>query len=426
VAASADGDTAWVGASNDGAGLGAVWVFSRDAQGTWTQSEKIVPPTSGFQFFGSSLAVASSTSTLIVGAPGVNTVYTYDGSQAPEVVSISDAEQFGTSVAIDSAGTVAVVGAPVAANGVGGVYVLTRPAVGSSWTTLGPFSGTGRVGNSHQGGSVAASGDGNTVLVGGTGNDQGVGAFWTFTRSADTKEWVPMGEAVVPSDHKGASSVGSAVAISGDGQTALVGGSNDNGANGAAWVFTRSGSVWKQQQTLRNNLAAAAEGATVALTPDAKAALVGAPDADSKGVASVGTVLWFQRAPVACATITGRSFFADNTGSLTLSCQSQEACRGHGNPSLDQLAEELFCKANRSTRGICSAGTCRTGFCVPAKLSTRPFTLELSACQWKPDPKCHSGQGSCTCNWEIVRGSVGCGCRCPTADETSFEDDGCS
>src|SRR6516162_6655153 len=46
---------------------------------------------------------------------------------------------------------------------------------------------------------------------------------------------------------------GVSVALSGDGNTAIVGGPNDNfsaGNNsgaGAAWVFTQSGSVWTQQ-----------------------------------------------------------------------------------------------------------------------------------------------------------------------------------
>ena len=44
-----------------------------------------------------------------------------------------------------------------------------------------------------------------------------------------------------------ATSQGQSVALSGDGNTALVGGFGDNADNGAAWVFTRSGGVWAQQ-----------------------------------------------------------------------------------------------------------------------------------------------------------------------------------
>ena len=37
------------------------------------------------------------------------------------------------------------------------------------------------------------------------------------------------------------------MALSADGNTALIGGPGDNGGVGAAWVFTRSGSTWTQQ-----------------------------------------------------------------------------------------------------------------------------------------------------------------------------------
>jgi hypothetical protein len=40
---------------------------------------------------------------------------------------------------------------------------------------------------------------------------------------------------------------GESVALAADGNTALIGGGADNGNDGAAWVFTRSGGVWKQQ-----------------------------------------------------------------------------------------------------------------------------------------------------------------------------------
>src|SRR5450759_3476611 len=44
---------------------------------------------------------------------------------------------------------------------------------------------------------------------------------------------------------------GGSVSLSADGNTAIVGGSGDNGTAGAAWVWTRSGGVWTQQRTKR-------------------------------------------------------------------------------------------------------------------------------------------------------------------------------
>src|ERR1700690_4318805 len=40
---------------------------------------------------------------------------------------------------------------------------------------------------------------------------------------------------------------GSSVALSADGNTAIIGGFYDNNLLGAAWVFTRTGGVWSQQ-----------------------------------------------------------------------------------------------------------------------------------------------------------------------------------
>jgi hypothetical protein len=46
--------------------------------------------------------------------------------------------------------------------------------------------GSGAVGASEQGYSVAASSDGNTVIVGGWGDNSDTGAAWVFTRSNGT------------------------------------------------------------------------------------------------------------------------------------------------------------------------------------------------------------------------------------------------
>ena len=99
---------------------------------------------------------------------------------------------------------------------------------------------------------MALSGDGNTALVGGFGDthgDNSVGAAWVFTRSGTT--WTQQGAKLVGTGAAGDADQGTSVALSGDGNTALVGGPSDNthGYNsvGAAWVFTRSGKTWTQQ-----------------------------------------------------------------------------------------------------------------------------------------------------------------------------------
>src|SRR5262245_21803690 len=74
------------------------------------------------------------------------------------------------------------------------------------------------------------------------------------------------------------------VALSGDGNTAIVGGPFDNSFAGAAWVFTRSGGVWTQQQSKlvgTGAVGAARQGSSVALSSDGDTAIVGAPSDNS-------------------------------------------------------------------------------------------------------------------------------------------------
>ena len=67
-----------------------------------------------------------------------------------------------------------------------------------------------------------------------------------FTRSAGV--WSQQGAKLTGAGESGEGEFGEAVALSADGNTALVGGPEDDTAVGAAWVFTRSvAGVWSQQ-----------------------------------------------------------------------------------------------------------------------------------------------------------------------------------
>jgi hypothetical protein len=60
-------------------------------------------------------------------------------------------------------------------------------------------------------------------------------------------QFTQQGPKLVGTGAVGGALQGSSVALSGDGTTAIVGGYQDNGRTGAAWVYTRSGGVWTQQ-----------------------------------------------------------------------------------------------------------------------------------------------------------------------------------
>ncbi len=115
---------------------------------------------------------------------------------------------------------------------VGTALIFTR--AGSAWIQQGgALTGTGEVGGGEFGSGVALSGDGNTALVGGRGDDGEVGAAWVFRRSGAT--WTQDGEKLT--DHgEVVNGFGAEVALSQDGSTALVGGELTQ----AVWVFVSS------------------------------------------------------------------------------------------------------------------------------------------------------------------------------------------
>jgi hypothetical protein len=127
---------------------------------------------------------------------------------------------------------------------------------------------------------VAISADGSSAIVGGPidgGSPPSTkGAAWVFTRSGGV--WSQQGDKLVGAGAVGSGWQGSSVAISADGNTAIMGGPFDNNNTGAAWVFTRSGGVWSQQGSKLLGTAAVGEaeqGASVAISAYGSTAIVG-------------------------------------------------------------------------------------------------------------------------------------------------------
>ena len=136
--------------------------------------------------------------------------------------------------------------------------------------------GTGAVGPAEQGWSVALSADGTTAVVGGIVDNRLSGAAWVFTRSGAA--WTQQGSKLVGADAVGQAGQGLSAALSADGNTAIVGGPYDNSYTGAAWVFTRNGAIWTQQGNKLVGTGAignAAQGVSVALSADGNTAIVG-------------------------------------------------------------------------------------------------------------------------------------------------------
>jgi hypothetical protein len=302
VALSADGSTLIVGGNTDNNGFpGAAWVFTRSAGGWTQQGNKLLGSGAiGRAVQGFSVALSADGNTAIVGghddngSAGAAWVYTRSGGvwaqQRDKLVgsgAVGEAFQ-GHAVALAADGNTAIVGGPADDDGTGAAWVFTRS--GGVWTQEGgKLVGTGVVGDAFLGNSVALSADGNTAVVSGPGDNGGAGAVWVYTRSGGI--WTEQSGKLVGTGAVG-SAIQGAAALSADGNTLIVGGFFDNGEIGAAWVFTRSGGVWSQQGNKLIGGGAAGnpvhQGFSVALSADGNAAIVSGPeDNDGTGAAWV-------------------------------------------------------------------------------------------------------------------------------------------
>ena len=106
------------------------------------------------------------------------------------------------------------------------------------------------------------------------------------------------------------------VAISGNAKTALIGGPSDGNGVGAAWVFRRSGGAYSQQGsklTASGGVGAANFGASVALSSDGSTALIGAPPTTTRSAH-----MDFERAGRGFAQIGGKLPNNDETADLEI------------------------------------------------------------------------------------------------------------
>jgi hypothetical protein len=192
--------------------------------------------------------------------------------------------QQGQSVAVSADSSTAIVGGPGDNSGAGATWVWTRSSNGV-WTQQGgKLVGIGAVGNASQGQSVGLSADGNTAIVGAPGDNSGAGAAWIYTRSNGV--WTQQGGKLVGIGAVGNASQGQSVGLSADGNTAIVGGPGDNSGAGATWFYTGSNGGWTQQDSKLVGPGAvgnANQGWSVALSGDGTAIVGGPADASGAG-----------------------------------------------------------------------------------------------------------------------------------------------
>ena len=281
------GDYAIIGSYGDSAAKGAAYIFFRTG-GNWTLQQRLIADDGAFNdFFGYSVDISGDYA--IVGAynrgnggnccVGAAYIFFRSGStwaQQSELTASdgATADNFGLSVAVST--DYAIVGSPYDGIGAnlqqGSAYVFIRN--GTLWTQLQKLTATDGAAGDNFGNDVAISGT--TAIVGAPSHQVGAnphqGEAYIFSKSGSL--WSQ--QQILASADGGISKLfGYSVAISGN--YSVVGASGDASAQGAAYVFFKNGATWGQQVKLTASDGAPSDnfGLSVATTGDY--VLVGSP-----------------------------------------------------------------------------------------------------------------------------------------------------
>jgi hypothetical protein len=296
VAVSGDGNTTLVGGPQDNNFVGAAWVYVRNNSSWVQQGSKLIGNGAVGESVaqGWSVALSGDGNTALVGGPGdknsvggviyEGAVWVYvraDGAWTQQGNKLFGEDGFGSgnqgsSVALSADGNIAIFGGPSDDSFSGAAWVFSRK--NDVWTQEGhKLVGSGATGSAKQGASVAISADGNTAAIGGTDDSySGGGAVWVFLRNSGV--WTQQGSKLTGNGTRGVPEQGASIAVSADANTIIVGGPGDDSNRGAAWVFKCNDGSWIQQgNKLVGNSGARRFGSSVALSGDGTTALVGGP-----------------------------------------------------------------------------------------------------------------------------------------------------
>ena len=310
VALSGDGTTALIGAPDGESHVGAAWIFHREGAKWSQQGPKLTGPGAGEEgacegeepveegeevascAFGSAVALDEDGSTALIGAPhrgskpGVAWVYTRSSESTwnpEEAVALSGPtetgqQDFGFSVALSADGKHALVGAPLEHGGKGEAYVFEL--VGTTWTSGIPLVAAPE-GSGHLGYSVALSSNGQEAIAGAPLDQLKKGTAFIFEHVGN--KWEQNGGPLTGKGEVGEGRFGESVAMAGNGTAVLVGAPSENNKVGAVWTFVFRTGRWSEFEKL-NGLGGPKEefGRGVAISAEARYALIGAPKAHAK------------------------------------------------------------------------------------------------------------------------------------------------
>jgi len=203
-------------------------------------------------------------------------------SQEAELPNYESASSFGKTVIINDAGNTAVV---ATGGDPGAAYVYTRS--GTTWTSQQKLVSSDATSNQQLGkNAIGISSDGNTLMLGAQNDDpsgNSTGAVYIFVRSGTT--WTQQQKIKAPS---GDSPImfGNSGGISNDGNTIVVGALyTPNWGAGVAYIWTRSGTTWTQQQKIVSSDLQAGDGfgCSSDISGDGNYIVVGAKGEDTGG-----------------------------------------------------------------------------------------------------------------------------------------------
>jgi len=307
---SLEGDTALVGAGWDddnGVDSGSAYVFTRTGT-IWTQQAKLLPADGAVgDLFGG--AVSLSGDTALIGADQDNDNGNWSGSayvftrtgttwtQQAKLLAPDGATEdlFGWWISLDS-NTALIAAKWDDDNGdkSGSAYVFTR--TGTTWTLQQKLIGSDTAAGDRFGVDVCLDGD--TAIIGACyDDDMGTdsGSAYVFTRTGTT--WTQQAKLLASDGAADDSFCGDTGCTSIDGDTAIIGAwyNDDKGTNsGSAYVFTRTGSTWTQQQKLLSSDGAAGDSFGGATALDGDTALICSWFDDDMGINS-GSVYAFTK-----------------------------------------------------------------------------------------------------------------------------------
>jgi hypothetical protein len=295
--------------------------------------------------FGFSLDMTPDGKTVLVGAngytntvaPGATYIFTSLSTLAGKKLVPGDPSpggRFGSTVALPDNGTTAVVGSPGAKAGTnydkGAVYIFTSAG---GWTQQAKLVDPVEASETFFGCAVDISDGGNTVIIGSCSNphiNQMISSVYIYVRQ--NGNWSLQKKQLRGNDTQADDSFGGTVALSGDGNTALVGAAmatvNMNNDRGAAYVFVRIVTTWAQQAkvTAANGAQWDMFGNVVDLSNDGNAAIVGDSRKDSGAayVFSRNAGSWGQQAKLTAAdpdpynSIFANSVALSNNGTIAV------------------------------------------------------------------------------------------------------------